>query len=175
MWSVGAGEVGGGEVRWPVRREGTRLDQCLMSPGRCHDWHCPGWATLSALSRRHSANRRGDDTVTTQLELSSTTTTTFITISHHSPDTTWSCCSDKTALIFTTSPQPPEDYLIVSIATTLSPPVCISHFSLGRCRVTSPVCSRDVFNTDHVIVMTWSVGEQIISIRQCSVLGFDRF
>ena len=150
------------DVAWPVSR------------------HCPGSATLSALSRRHSADRHGDDTVTTQLELSATTTTTtttttFITISHHSPDTTWSCCSDKTALIFTTSPQPPEDYLIVSIATTLSPPVCISHFSLGRCRVTSPVCSRDVFNTDHVIVMTWSVGEQIISIRQCSVLGFDRF
>ena len=81
VWSVGAGEVGGGEVRWPVRREGTRLDQCLMSPGRCHDWHCPGWATLSALSRRHSANRRGDDTVTTQLELSTTTIT--ITISHN--------------------------------------------------------------------------------------------
>ena len=97
------------DVAWPVSR------------------HCPGSATLSALSRRHSADRHGDDTVTTQLELSSTTTTTFITISHHSPDTTWSCCSDKTALIFTTSLQPPEVYLIVSILT----PLCISslHFS----------------------------------------------
>ena len=43
----------------------ARLDQCLMSPGRRDTGLvCPGPATLSALSRRHSASRHGDDTVT---------------------------------------------------------------------------------------------------------------
>ena len=87
---VGAGEVWA-EVRWPVRRgeeSATRppgLDQCLVSPGPVSR-HCPGSATLSALSRRHSADRRGDDTVgtvTTQLELSSSTTTTQPRLGQH--------------------------------------------------------------------------------------------
>ena len=54
---VGAGlEVG---VWWPG------LDQCLMSPGRRDTGLvCLGPVSLSALSRRHSATRHGDDTVT---------------------------------------------------------------------------------------------------------------
>lgn len=75
---VGAGEVGGAEVRWPVRREGTRLDQCLMSPGRCHD---------TVPAQRHCPLSVGDtlptDTVMIQQEWYNTTTRAFLNHHHH--------------------------------------------------------------------------------------------
>ena len=45
---------------------------------------------------------------------------------------------------------------------------------LPACQLASSRYENFVFNTDHVIVMTWSVGEQIISIPHCSVFSFDR-
>ena len=141
------------EVRWPVRRgeeSATRppgLDQCLVSPGPVSR-HCPGSATLSALSRRHSADRRGDDTVgtvTTQLELSSSTTTTQPRLGQHLHHHLSSQPGHNMELLlrqnsFDIHNKPPaagglfdREYPHPHYSQSL--PACISHFSLGRCRL----------------------------------------